>query len=92
MFDHQIVEKSKPIPAHRNVLSAASPYFSAMFDEHGMIEANAADITLYGLDFDALEALVEFCYSGRIAVDETTVQQLLMAASLLQIDEVKVLG
>lgn len=51
------------LEAHRIVLSAASDYFAAMFtNDFG--EANQNEIELQGVDPDALETLVCYCYTG----------------------------
>lgn len=55
------------LEAHRIVLSAASDYFDAMFtNDFG--EANQNEIELQGVDPDALETLVCYCYTGNEAV------------------------
>ena len=47
------------------VLSAASDYFAAMFtSEFG--ESSQNEIELRGVDPDALETLVSYCYTGEL--------------------------
>ncbi|VDP23895.1 unnamed protein product [Soboliphyme baturini] len=41
------------------------------------------------IDENALEMLIDFCYSSTIVVEESTVQTLLPAACLLQIQEIQ---
>lgn len=76
------------INAHRVVLAAASPYFLAMFTGD-MLESRQREVPLYGLEFTALELLVDYCYSGKVEITTKSVQSLLVTASLLQLSAVK---
>ena len=69
------------------VLACNSLYFRAMF-KSGMAEARQDVITIQDLDAAAMAALIEFAYSARIRITTDTVQQLLFAASILQIENV----
>lgn len=81
-------EPQRRIAAHRLVLASCSPYFQAMFTSE-LIESRQRDITLQGVDADAIELLVDFAYTARIQVSEDNVQALLPASSLLQLTSVK---
>ncbi|XP_033838945.1 kelch-like protein 18 [Periophthalmus magnuspinnatus] len=74
--------------AHRIVLAASIPYFHAMFTSD-MAESKQDQILMQGMDPSALEALINFAYSGHIAIDQQNVQNLLMGASFLQLQNVK---
>lgn len=74
--------------AHRIVLAATVPYFNAMFT-HNMIESTQKDIVMHGIDPEALEALINFAYSGRISINVNNVQSLLIGASFLQLKWVR---
>ncbi|XP_061411634.1 kelch-like protein 18 isoform X1 [Lethenteron reissneri] len=74
--------------AHRVVLAASIPYFHAMFTTD-MAESKREEIVMQGTDPSALEALINFAYNGRLAIDQHNVQALLMAASFLQLHAVK---
>ncbi|XP_063727897.1 kelch-like protein diablo [Symsagittifera roscoffensis] len=75
------------IMAHKLVLSGCSPYFKAMFTNN-LAETHQDAIVLNEVDSAAVEALIDFCYTGSIVVEITNVQVLLPAACLLQIEEV----
>ena len=70
--------------AHRVVLAAGSPYFNAMFN-NAHIESTQNHIVLNDIDGESLGLLLEFIYSAKLSITETNVQNLLAAASLLQI-------
>ncbi|KAK3577962.1 hypothetical protein CHS0354_020801 [Potamilus streckersoni] len=74
--------------AHRIILAATIPYFQAMFT-HDMVESKQDEISMQGIDPNALESLVNFAYNGRVEIDPSNVQSLLVAASFLQLQSVK---
>jgi kelch-like protein 1/4/5 len=73
-----------PPPFLRLLLSAVSDYFSAMFTSD-VREASEREIRLEDVDPAALQALVQFMYTGRIDLLEETVENLLSTACLLQV-------
>lgn len=75
------------IPAHKLVLAASSEYFGAMFTG-ALREANQNEITLERIDSNALQALVQYCYTGVIDIREETVETLLSTSCLLQLNAV----
>ncbi|XP_031572890.1 kelch-like protein 2 [Actinia tenebrosa] len=76
------------IPAHRLVLAASSPYFRAMFSGK-MAESVQKEVFLSDLDGKAVEKIIDFFYSGKVAIDEDNVQSLLYASCLLAVKDVK---
>ena len=76
------------IRGHRNILSAASPYFRAMFTG-SLIESQKKKIILRDVDGKALEQIVQFIYSSTICVTDNNVESVLNAANLFQIKEVE---
>ncbi|XP_049788546.1 kelch-like protein 18 isoform X2 [Schistocerca nitens] len=79
---------SQSYSAHRIVLAATIPYFNAMFT-HDMVESKQREITIQGIDSSALEALVNFAYSGRVVIDSNNVQSLMVGASFLALHKVR---
>eukprot|EP00058_Branchiostoma_floridae_P004273 XP_002589761.1 hypothetical protein BRAFLDRAFT_97810 [Branchiostoma floridae] len=75
-------------PCHRLVLSAASPYFRAMFTSD-MAESRQKTVVLQGLDAVVFGEILSYIYSGTLHVSLDKVQPLYQAADLLQLDYVR---
>ncbi|XP_016659557.1 ring canal kelch homolog isoform X2 [Acyrthosiphon pisum] len=71
---------------HKNVLMAASPYFSAMFSNFD--ESNKDLVNIRELDSTILRQLVDYIYTGEIMITKENVQVLLPTANLLQLNYV----
>lgn len=63
LCDVVLIAQERRIRAHRLVLSAASDYFEAMFT-NDVREATEEEVKMQDVDPDALEALVEYMYTG----------------------------
>jgi kelch-like protein 20 len=51
-----------------------------------LAESKQAEITIKDIDENAMEILIDFCYTSKITVDEKTVQTVLPAACHLQVN------
>ncbi|XP_078597301.1 kelch repeat and BTB domain-containing protein 8-like isoform X2 [Branchiostoma floridae x Branchiostoma japonicum] len=80
--------EGRRFPCHRLVLSAASPYFRAMFTSD-MAESRQKKIVLQGLDAGMFWEILSYIYSGTLHVSLDKVQPLYQAADLLQLDYVR---
>lgn len=79
---------TKQITAHKIVLASLSDYFKNLFKYHN--KQSDTHIEEYDLDpsmfkEDTLNQIIEYGYTGRIEIEVGFVQELLMAASFLQI-------
>jgi hypothetical protein len=87
LMDFEIRTKTGPIPCHRLVLSASSPYFKGLFQMRirtvGMSEHS---VDLSQLEKCAVEQLVEFMYMGELKAQVDNVEELVKASRFLLMD------
>ncbi|GMT27521.1 hypothetical protein PFISCL1PPCAC_18818, partial [Pristionchus fissidentatus] len=88
LCDVYLLNSGHSLAAHRVVLSACSNYFRAMFSCN-LSESKKMDIDMPGMDLCTLSSLIDFAYTGELRVTDSSVQQLLPAACLLQMTEVQ---
>ncbi|CAI9091823.1 OLC1v1021916C1 [Oldenlandia corymbosa var. corymbosa] len=76
-----------PLPAHRALLAARSDIFRNLLDSDGCKAAPTDTITFEELNYEELESLLEFLYSGDLATDkvEKHVYSLSIAADKYEI-------
>ena len=87
-FNDVIIKiEDKTIEANRMVLASRSLYFEKMFKTE-MKEKNHSTVELH-INETAVKHLIEFIYTGTIAINNENVMDLLSTADYLQIDEAK---
>ncbi|XP_066272326.1 kelch repeat and BTB domain-containing protein 8-like [Branchiostoma lanceolatum] len=79
--------EGRRFPCHRLVMSAASPYFRAMFTSD-MAESRQKTVVLQGLGAGVFGEILSYIYSGTLHVSLDKVQPLYQAADLFQLDYV----
>ncbi len=87
LCDITVAVGNKNILCHRLVLACCSPYFKAMLTSN-MKESRQECIRIQDIDEQALESLIGFMYTSKILLTIDTVQKLLYASSVLQIEVV----
>lgn len=87
LCDVEICCGKRTIKCHRVVLACASRYFKLMFTSE-MAESRQSSITIKDIDEGALEQLIKFAYTSKIVLTTETVQSLLYASSILQVETV----
>ncbi|KAG2461479.1 IPP protein, partial [Polypterus senegalus] len=85
--DVQLQVGGQLFQVHRLVLAASSPYFSALF-AGGMREVDKDVVQILGVEAHVFELLLDFIYTGIINVNVDNVQELMIAADMLQLSEV----
>ena len=88
LCDVTLVAGGREVKAHKIMLAATTPYFSAMFT-NSFMETGCSTIELHGVEGDSLEQLINFIYGDNLVVRVDNVHKLLASACLLQITCVK---
>uniref|UniRef100_A0A669D1D3 Zinc finger and BTB domain containing 8B n=1 Tax=Oreochromis niloticus TaxID=8128 RepID=A0A669D1D3_ORENI len=81
--DCSILVEGRVFKAHRNVLFAGSGYFRALLKETGQKCTASLDI----VTADAFSIILDFLYSGRLALNRSNVIEVMSAASYLQMTD-----
>ena len=78
------------IGAHKNILAARSPVFSAMF-QHDMQEAKTGQVNIQDTQPENFKQLLHYIYAGRLSkpLEETTSQSLYFVAEKYDIGDLK---
>ncbi|XP_015827559.3 kelch-like protein 22 isoform X1 [Nothobranchius furzeri] len=87
LFDVVLLVEGRPIQAHRLVLAASCDYFRGMF-AGGLREMQQHEITIHGVSHMAMEKILDYIYTSEIELDLESVQEVLIAATLLQLESV----
>ncbi|GLG94583.1 Protein suppressor of hairy wing [Gryllus bimaculatus] len=82
LVDCTIVAEGQRLKAHKEVLSAFSPYFELIFKEENEVNPT---VILSGITFQELKAFIDFMYYGNVKISEDKVEDLIDAAESLQI-------
>ena len=79
-----VAKEGKEFRAHRNVLSAASPFFAKLL-QCDMKERDEGIIRLEEISESIMEDILEFIYTGRVVINEENANDLVIAADYLLI-------
>ncbi|XP_006819299.2 kelch-like protein 24 [Saccoglossus kowalevskii] len=82
--DVELKVNNELIEAHRVLLAACSPYFTAMFTSN-MKESLERVVEVRNIDDSIMEKLIKYMYTGEIEMDENDSQSMLETSCLLQI-------
>ncbi|XP_014993897.2 actin-binding protein IPP isoform X3 [Macaca mulatta] len=85
--DVQLQVGKETFKAHRLVLAASSPYFAALFTG-GMKESSKDVVPILGIEAGIFQILLDFVYTGVVNIGVNNVQELIVAADMLQLTEV----
>ncbi|XP_026043964.1 kelch-like protein 22 isoform X1 [Astatotilapia calliptera] len=87
LFDVVLVVESRPIQAHRIILAASCDYFRGMF-AGGLRETQQKEIAIHGVSYMAMKKILDYIYTSEIDLDPECVQEVLIAATLVQLENV----
>ncbi|CAG2115853.1 unnamed protein product, partial [Medioppia subpectinata] len=85
--DFQLKVDEKIFNVHRVVLSASSPYFEALFS-NDLIEKESKFVEIKDISSKIFDVLLEYIYSGEVAINGDNVQELVSAANRLELTEI----
>ena len=89
MYDYKCDVKLKVgdqnFKAHRDVLSNASDYFSAMFS-HNMKEKGQDEIELKDISLKGFSAMLDYFYHGHVTLEPSKVEEVIEGARYFHVD------
>ena len=86
-----VAKEGNEFKAHRNVISAASPFFSKLLNSD-MREKEEGVIRFEEISESILGVIVKFIYTGSIEVNRTKAKNLIIAADYLLLESLKVIA
>ena len=88
-FNDVIIKvQNKTFAANRMVLSCYSKFFEKTFQVE-MKEKYENSVTIHNISTKSMQTIIDFIYTGKIAIDNENVMDLLSAADYLLMNEVK---
>lgn len=87
LFDVELLVEGRSIQAHRILLAASCDYFRGMF-AGGLRETQQKEIPIHGVSYMAMTKLLDYIYTSEIELDLDCVQEVLIAATLVQLEKV----
>nr|CAJ83337.1 giant axonal neuropathy (gigaxonin) [Xenopus tropicalis] len=90
--DALLVLEGQEIPVQRNILAAASPYIRAKLNYNPpKNDGSIYRIELEGISVDVMKEILDYIFSGQIRLSEETIQDVVQAADLLLLTDLKTL-
>ena len=86
-----VAKEGNEFKAHRNVLSAASPFFSKLLQSE-MKEKEEGVIGFEEISKSILSDVLEFIYTGSVEVNEKNARDLITAADYLLLESLKIIS
>ncbi|XP_063974701.1 speckle-type POZ protein B-like [Diachasmimorpha longicaudata] len=86
--DVTLIAEDMTIPAHKIILAARSPVFTAMFKYPLMMESQSNEVKIQGVSLRVVLGMLEYIYTDQIR-DEGLVRELLKVADRYQIEGLK---
>ncbi|XP_047237201.1 kelch-like protein 22 isoform X2 [Girardinichthys multiradiatus] len=87
LSDVVLLVEGRSIQAHRVLLAASCDYFRGMF-AGGLREMQQDEIPIQGVSYTAMKKILDYIYTSEIELDLENVQEILIAATLFQLENV----
>uniref|UniRef100_A0A672PJ16 Gigaxonin n=1 Tax=Sinocyclocheilus grahami TaxID=75366 RepID=A0A672PJ16_SINGR len=88
--DAVLVLEGEQIPVQKNILAAASPYIRTKLNYNPPKEDGSVyKIELQGISVTTMRQILEYIFSGEITLSEDTIQDVVQAADLLLLTDLK---
>ncbi|XP_060540460.1 zinc finger and BTB domain-containing protein 47 isoform X2 [Pantherophis guttatus] len=84
--DIVLVQQKSVFPAHKGVLAAYSQFFHSLFTQNKQLQK--VELTLEALTSLGLQQILNFIYTSKLLVNADNVQDVLNAASVLQMTDI----
>ncbi|XP_053556654.1 gigaxonin [Bombina bombina] len=90
--DAVLVLEEQEIPVQRNILAAASPYIRTKLNYNPpKFDGTIYRIELDGISMAVMKEILDYLFSGQIRLSEETIQDVVQAADLLLLTDLKTL-
>ena len=86
-----VAKEGNEFKAHRNVLSAASPFFSKLLQSE-MKEKEEGVIRFHEISKSILSDVLGFIYTGSVEINEKNARNLIIAADYLLLESLKIIS
>lgn len=87
LCDVALIVENRKLSAHKVILAATIPYFRGMFTLD-LMEANMKEINIEDMNYETVDALLSFAYTGELRISTSNVQSIMMGANFFQMLEV----
>ncbi|NWQ59255.1 GAN protein, partial [Struthidea cinerea] len=90
--DAHLVLEGEEIPVQKNILAAASPYIRTKLNYNPpKDDGSTYKIELEGISVDIMKEILDYIFSGQVWLNEETIQDVVQAADLLLLTDLKTL-
>ena len=88
LLDLKLCVDNKIFDCHKSLLASSSEYFRTMFTTD-LMERDKSEVTINGVDALSMELIIRYLYTGKVELETDTVQNLLSAANLFQLADLR---
>lgn len=89
LCDVDIKLRDRTISAHKIILAATLPYFYRMICSASPENGKKMEIYMKEFDSDTIEALINFCYTGKIQITSDNIEKIFFCANLFGLPDMR---